>query len=761
MAGSKASGNRSRRTHVLGACKTCRRRHAKCDQRRPSCQMCRASGVLCEGFADDIRWVSARPPRGREKKHRDAAKHGPRRLLYTEKSRLSMSDALSADLLAGSIDASLAEIDLRTRDSERGAERSLVVRPFSVLDLSDKMHQDIAAQPAVSPDKAIVSSPRGAAPPVETSLVVSPSLAQESIASMNDLLQWSDLFSMDLQMPDSMMSTAFDTGDALFLEPDAQAAVNGGAIGMTDSTLDANTAQEIHSTVMPQISADLGSEPADVLVHAHFLLRHFQDHVISRMSAIPLQQKSPWKILNVPSAVVTYSDLTFLSAQNISHARLANLYCLLACAAHHLSVDPSTTTSDDSRATWHPIAEHAYRLAREHMQTSLRNEIQPKVAKYKDQLMAICALTEYAIISGQPQDARCYMVDAERLLRLRGLSKRRISQKARLLHHVYTWLRIISESTYTLHDYTPSEHFLDALRCSFRCPKSDTIAKPTTTTTTTTPNEHPPRLDDFLRLARCPSDSDLNIHEPKSQEVGLHEIHLQDSRSYPDTLYHQIYGIPETWLSLVSQTTRLANVMETFRLARRTRSVKQASSEAWDALHRRSARLENMVCALASRKGEREGGTGTGTERANNRSEPGVQAHACLLDALNAALVIFFYRRIREVHPLVLEGFVDQVVSSLGRFDAALTEAGWTGPGTAWPLFIAGCEAMTAERRGEVLRLLEKGEARCGFAGFRVAREVLKEVWVQQDEHLTSSRGESVPTWLDVTKRGQIWPILA
>ncbi|RAL12671.1 Zn(II)2Cys6 transcription factor [Aspergillus homomorphus CBS 101889] len=754
MGGSKTTGNRTRRTHALGACKTCRRRHAKCDQRRPKCQMCRASGVACEGFADDIRWVAARkqasPSRtSRDGKPRDVDRdrdrQGPRRVLYTEQSRLSMSDSLSAELVSGSIDASLAEIDVRARDSDRAAEGSIVVGPFAVLDLSSTSHGDAVAEVDEAGEKEVVSPSRMSGPLVESSSGVSPSLSQESIAYMNDLLQWSDLFSLDLQMPDSLMSTAFDIGDALVLEPGAQAAMNGGAMGMTDPVLDADgELNEMHPTAIPQIPSNPHIESVNVLADAHFLLRHFQDHVISRMSAIPLEQKSPWKILNLPSAVVTFSDLTFLGSQNISHARLANLYCLLACSALHLSVNPTTNTSE-TREHWQPIAEHAYNLAKNHMQTSLRHETQPKAAKYKDQLMAICALTEFAIISGQQQDARCYMVDAERLLRLRGLSKRRISQKARLLHHVYTWLRIVGESTYTLHDYTPSEHFMDALKCSFRCQN--------TTVHSTTTTGHSTRLDDFLRLARCPSDSDLNIHEPKSQDVGLHDIHLQDSRSYPDTLYHQIYGIPEAWLSLVSQTTRLANVMETFRVARRTPQVRKASIEAWDALHRRSARLENMVCALTSRKVE-----STASPRG---SEVCAKAHEYLLQALNAALVIFFYRRIRDVHPLILEGHVDKVVSSLSRFDAALTGAGQTGPGTAWPLFIAGCEATTLERRWEILKLLEKGEARCGFAGFGMARDVMKEVWKQQDEHITSSCGESVPTWLDVTKRRQIWPILA
>lgn len=49
--------------------------------------------------------------------------------------------------------------------------------------------------------------------------------------------------------------------------------------------------------------------------------------------------------------------------------------------------------------------------------------------------------------------ARCYLIDAERLLRLPGLAKQTVSRRAHLLHHVYTWLRIGGEITFVIHDY--------------------------------------------------------------------------------------------------------------------------------------------------------------------------------------------------------------------------------------------------------------------------------------------------------------------
>lgn len=47
----------ARRSHILGGCKTCRIRHIKCDQTRPTCHKCRAIGIVCGGFPDGIQWT--------------------------------------------------------------------------------------------------------------------------------------------------------------------------------------------------------------------------------------------------------------------------------------------------------------------------------------------------------------------------------------------------------------------------------------------------------------------------------------------------------------------------------------------------------------------------------------------------------------------------------------------------------------------------------------------------------------------------------
>lgn len=334
------------------------------------------------------------------------------------------------------------------------------------------------------------------------------------------------------------------------------------------------------------------------------------------------------------------------------------------------------------------------------------------------------------------------MIDAERLLRLRGLSKKRISKKARLLHHVYTWLRIVGESTFALHDYTLSYPCLESLGQLSR-----SHASRESSSNAAIQAEPNPRLDDFLRLESQNSDNDLNIDEPKDRSKGFHDIHLHDSRSFPETLYKQIYGIPETWLSLVSQTTRLANVMVTFYVARD--AGKSLRLEVWETIQRRAFRLENMICSF---------NLGI-TRGAQTDLQATSKPHAFMLDALNGALLIFFYRRIRDAHSAVLQGHVDSVIVALEECSASMSENDPAVTGTAWPAFIAGCEAITSRRREAIMRWLDHASSVSGYASFDTARDILTKVWQRQDEHLLTTRGDPMPSWLDVVKEDQIWPL--
>ncbi|RGP77265.1 arginine metabolism regulation ii [Fusarium longipes] len=61
--GRTASGKpRKPRNKTFSGCWTCRAKHVKCDEAKPSCDRCRNAGVDCEGYGVRISWASVRNP---------------------------------------------------------------------------------------------------------------------------------------------------------------------------------------------------------------------------------------------------------------------------------------------------------------------------------------------------------------------------------------------------------------------------------------------------------------------------------------------------------------------------------------------------------------------------------------------------------------------------------------------------------------------------------------------------------------------------
>lgn len=165
------------------------------------------------------------------------------------------------------------------------------------------------------------------------------------------------------------------------------------------------------------------------------------------------------------------------------------------------------------------------------------------------------------------------------------------------------------------------------------------------------PENYHPRLDDFLRVKSFEPNDEPDFEDLKDPETGLHDVHLEDIRKDEQTMYMEIYGIPETLLSLISQTTRLANVMDIFHSPK-----SRAVGTSMYTLQAKAVRLEQMICAFASDRevrfvNEREAHKRRLNERSEKTGKLSFCANQAMLKALSSALVIFFYRRVRRVHP--------------------------------------------------------------------------------------------------------------
>jgi arginine metabolism regulation protein II len=327
------------------------------------------------------------------------------------------------------------------------------------------------------------------------------------------------------------------------------------------------------------------------------------------------------------------------------------------------------------------------------------------------------------------------------------------------LHHVYTWLRIVGETTFVLHDHNSPD-----LQAKIETMIQNNIevsnVLPASEQDSVSADEQF-QLDGFLRVETLGTECDSDIDASKDHEGGLRDIHLADLRKWSKTLYTQIYGIPETWLSLVSQTTKVANIIDFLE-----RTPSQAPRAFTDSLQRKTTQLEHMVCSFSAQHSISGIPSPPPNGNINVTPEPSMAGRA-MLRAMGSALVIFFYRRIRNVHPFILQSHINDVITALRDYDLAHGATNTKSPGTPWPAFIAGCEALTPSAREWLMVWIQKGAERSSFNGFTSVQGIMREVWEQRDAATMAQRPKSgiskeakICSWVDILREGKIWLML-
>lgn len=329
------------------------------------------------------------------------------------------------------------------------------------------------------------------------------------------------------------------------------------------------------------------------------------------------------------------------------------------------------------------------------------------------------------------------MIDAERLLRIRGLAKRRISRKCQLMHHYYTYMRIIGETTYVLQDYKNFESGVASV--------SDVINPRQLYTSETSvpawvPPGHNPRLDDFLGFER--SSKELVQSTESHSHVNVDGNPELDPRDWSESSYLQLYGLSQTWLSFVSQTTRLANLLD--RIASDKSGHGNKDAKYVESLEKRKDKLENAICSFIA-------STSTSIDTSIDKSS--LTPHRNMVRTLNPALIIFFNRRIRGVNSWVLQEHINVVIQILRDCNDSLLVHNLEGPGAPWPVFIAGCEAMSKAQRDFFWDWMQCALEQTGFTRFQSMSDVMQEVWRRRDEDM----GGDGWTWMNVCREKSLY----
>ena len=117
----------------------------------------------------------------------------------------------------------------------------------------------------------------------------------------------------------------------------------------------------------------------------------------------------------------------------------------------------------------------------------------------------------------------------------------------------------------------------------------------------------------------------------------------------------------------------------------------------------------------------------------------------------HSAVLIFFYRVVRNLNPIVLQPHVSHVIDRLLSFEEKKNTHNFPNAASCWPGFIAGSEALSEEQRDQISGWLLRSGQSSGMRHFDAARDLMMQVWKQRDES-----GDKYTSWVDIMRDNDI-----
>lgn len=312
------------------------------------------------------------------------------------------------------------------------------------------------------------------------------------------------------------------------------------------------------------------------------------------------------------------------------------------------------------------------------------------------------------VVTGQQVEARAFLLNAEAFINFRGLPKVGKSRKVKLLHSIYLFLRVIEESTYIYP--TDLQH----------------------RSTATGNAEH-------LRFPSLRTHSLLygNADDPNLKDDF--ETELMGGVNDESSFFEQVYGFPEQLLSFISRTSAAANELQA------SSTTSQNAGTRYD-LGKRCKDLEDEICSWNSYNGIIHDDISDFSSATAN-----LAVMPYLITAIHSAVIVYFYRRVRGLNPLLLQTYSEKTISNLEQFEQAQLEFSMANCGVVWPAFISGCESSDSGLQDRYSRFLRRCANSSGMRNFDVAADFLSNLW-----NLRKTSGDTNLSWMRVVQEQRV-----
>lgn len=179
-----------------------------------------------------------------------------------------------------------------------------------------------------------------------------------------------------------------------------------------------------------------------LLVHGltRFLLNHYINNVADLMTVIPVEN-NPWKTLYFPRAISALGDLTGLGHTTNSRNSLLNALLAVSCFNLKSKFDKNSTEQNFFLNLGIEFRSQASGFLKKCLNETVDNE------RYKDVLTAILSMNSIDVVWGTMTDCQHHLTICEDFIEKRMKKRPTLSKKAKILHRIFSFLKLVQDST--------------------------------------------------------------------------------------------------------------------------------------------------------------------------------------------------------------------------------------------------------------------------------------------------------------------------
>ncbi|KAH0042784.1 FMN-dependent dehydrogenase, partial [Aureobasidium melanogenum] len=375
---------------------------------------------------------------------------------------------------------------------------------------------------------------------------------------------------------------------------------------------------------------------------------------------------STWQVLQMPEIQKTLGKIALKMTP--SHASYAVLRAVLAAMSFHM--DRLNTTEPRSGYWWTLGEDYMSQAVAQVKLLLAKIPIAVDNTRYKSTVMAL--LTMVALTSGKLEETRIYLLDTQKFIKQHASPEKQKSRKIQLLHALFVYLRVLEESTYIY-------------PISFDRSLSNN-------------RSHIYSVTKFPSLAiKDLSDPLHTPQRPSFEKLIVPDFCFEAPNNAMRRMFAHMLCLPESLLVLMSHITFVACEARQARGTSQTidASIKQDFDD-------RAKVIEDLLCAWTFQNDRLNWVTADSIEE-SPRSDGRDDVLEHIATAFHSALLLYFYREVKQVNRLVLQPLVKKITTHLIDCENSKQQNNVPSNSVIWPGFMAAIEALEEEDFAQVI----------------------------------------------------------